>query len=102
MAGKKSRSCLLPKDAFVPYFRVMDPFREFIVRLSDEDSDTGDNAAGGVATRTRTQTKKPTPYRGLLLNDDYTPMEFVVNILEYFFLLCLTFIIIVGIQFFEK
>lgn len=85
MAGKKSRSCLLPKDAFVPYFRVMDPFREFIVRLSDEDSDTGDNASVGVATRTRTQTKKPTPYRVLLLNDDYTPMEFVVLVLQRFF-----------------
>lgn len=35
----------------------------------------------GVATKTRPKTKKPSQYRVLLLNDDYTPMEFVVSIL---------------------
>ena len=39
----------------------------------------------GVATRTRTRTKTPSPYKVLMLNDDYTPMEFVVHILERFF-----------------
>jgi ATP-dependent Clp protease adaptor protein ClpS len=39
----------------------------------------------GLATRTRTRTKQPTPYRVLLLNDDYTPMEFVVLVLQRFF-----------------
>ena len=39
----------------------------------------------GVVTRTRPVTKKPSMYKVLLLNDDYTPMEFVVNILERFF-----------------
>jgi ATP-dependent Clp protease adaptor protein ClpS len=34
---------------------------------------------------TRTKTKKPNLYRVLLLNDDYTPMEFVVHVLERFF-----------------
>ena len=38
-----------------------------------------------VITRTRTQTKRPNMYRVLLLNDDYTPMEFVVSILQSFF-----------------
>ena len=38
-----------------------------------------------VITRTRTQTKRPNMYRVLLLNDDYTPMEFVVYVLERFF-----------------
>ncbi|MEZ5998504.1 MAG: ATP-dependent Clp protease adapter ClpS [Hyphomonas sp.] len=37
------------------------------------------------ATQTRVRTKKPSLYRVLLLNDDYTPMEFVVHILERFF-----------------
>tara|TARA_B100000678_G_scaffold290823_1_gene304911 strand:- start:1386 stop:1832 length:447 start_codon:yes stop_codon:yes gene_type:complete len=83
--SKKSTPCLLPKGAFVPYFRVMDSIREFTIRLSDDDSDSGDDASIGVATRTRTQTKKPTPYRVLLLNDDYTPMEFVVLVLQRFF-----------------
>jgi ATP-dependent Clp protease adaptor protein ClpS len=38
-----------------------------------------------VITRTKPQTKRPNLYRVLLLNDDYTPMEFVVQVLEGFF-----------------
>ena len=38
-----------------------------------------------VITRTKPQTKRPNMYRVLLLNDDYTPMEFVVLVLERFF-----------------
>jgi len=45
-----------------------------------------DNGTGlGLATRTRTRTKKPSPYKVLMLNDDYTPMEFVVMCLKRFF-----------------
>ena len=39
----------------------------------------------GVITRTKAKTKKPSLYKVLLLNDDYTPMEFVVHVLERFF-----------------
>jgi len=47
---------------------------------------TGSNDTGtGVVTKTRPKTKKPSLYKVLLLNDDYTPMEFVVHILERFF-----------------
>ena len=51
------------------------------------DGDGGDDEGTGlgIATRTRTRTKQPTPYRVLLLNDDYTPMEFVVLVLQRFF-----------------
>ena len=43
----------------------------------------GDGGAGtAVITKTRTQTKRPNMYRVLLLNDDYTPMEFVVLVLQ--------------------
>ncbi|MEO0617790.1 MAG: ATP-dependent Clp protease adapter ClpS [Pseudomonadota bacterium] len=46
----------------------------------------GDDGAGtGLITRTRTRTKKPSLYKVLLLNDDYTPQEFVVYVLERFF-----------------
>ena len=41
--------------------------------------------ATGVAVKSRTKTKKPAMYKVLLLNDDYTPMEFVVYVLEHFF-----------------
>jgi ATP-dependent Clp protease adaptor protein ClpS len=48
-----------------------------------EDGEPGRES--GVATKTRTRTKKPSLFRVLLLNDDYTPMEFVVYVLERFF-----------------
>jgi len=38
-----------------------------------------------VLTRTRAKTQRPPLYKVLLLNDDYTPMEFVVHVLERFF-----------------
>jgi ATP-dependent Clp protease adaptor protein ClpS len=40
---------------------------------------------GDVATKPRTRTQRPSLYKVLLLNDDYTPMEFVVHVLERFF-----------------
>lgn len=49
------------------------------------DRDDGNDGQTGVATKTRTKTKKPSLYRVLLLNDDYTPMEFVILILEEVF-----------------
>lgn len=52
-------------------------------------SDRGGRGGGrdqlGVATKTRTKPKKPSQFKVLLLNDDYTPMEFVVMVLKRFF-----------------
>ena|GEM_PF-30079 len=45
----------------------------------------GTGRGTSVITRTRPKTKKPSLYRVLILNDDYTPMEFVIHILERFF-----------------
>ncbi|HEV2559887.1 MAG TPA: ATP-dependent Clp protease adapter ClpS [Microvirga sp.] len=47
----------------------------------------GDDGRTGTAivTKTKPRTKRPNLYRVLLLNDDYTPMEFVVHVLERFF-----------------
>jgi ATP-dependent Clp protease adaptor protein ClpS len=39
----------------------------------------------GIAVKVRPKTKKPSLYKVLMLNDDYTPMEFVVHVLERFF-----------------
>jgi ATP-dependent Clp protease adaptor protein ClpS len=45
----------------------------------------GSGTGTGIVTKTRPKTKKPSLYKVLILNDDYTPMEFVVHILEKFF-----------------
>lgn len=50
-------------------------------RKFDDDSGTGT----GIVVKTRPKTKKPALYKVLMLNDDYTPMEFVVHVLERFF-----------------
>jgi len=64
-----------------------DPFQFPPVLMADDDRRRrGDNAPGtAVITRTKPQVKRPSLYRVLLLNDDYTPMEFVVHVLEQFF-----------------
>jgi ATP-dependent Clp protease adaptor protein ClpS len=45
----------------------------------------GNGPTTGVVTKTKPKTKKPALYKVLLLNDDYTPMEFVVMLLESIF-----------------
>lgn len=55
------------------------------LRMSDKPSFRGDQPKGEVVTKTRTKTQRPSLYKVLLLNDDYTPMEFVVDVLERFF-----------------
>ena len=45
----------------------------------------GQDSEIGVATRTRAKPKKPSQFKVLMLNDDYTPMEFVVIVLKSFF-----------------
>ena len=86
----------------VPLLRQDDilPLRENDIRLAapnamastgageDGDDQGGDGQGGGqvgVATRTRTRPKKPSMFKVLMLNDDYTPMEFVVMCLKRFF-----------------
>jgi ATP-dependent Clp protease adaptor protein ClpS len=46
--------------------------------------DDGDGE-GGIATKARAKTRRPSLYKVLMLNDDYTPMEFVVYVLQRFF-----------------
>ncbi len=53
--------------------------------MSERPDDGDDDVGLGVATKTRTRTAKPPLYKVMLLNDDYTPMEFVVMVLEKFF-----------------
>jgi ATP-dependent Clp protease adaptor protein ClpS len=59
-------------------------------RAAGDDDDSGigvreGQGQVGIATRTRAKPKKPSQYKVLMLNDDYTPMEFVVMVLKRFF-----------------
>lgn len=50
-----------------------------------DKKDVPNGPDGGLVLDERTKTKKPSLYRVLMLNDDYTPMEFVVMVLQRFF-----------------
>ena len=50
-----------------------------------QNDHTGDNDTGVALQEAKQKLKKPPLYRVILLNDDYTPMEFVVHVLEKFF-----------------
>lgn len=50
-----------------------------------DDGDDGNGTGTGTITRVKEKTQKPSLYKVLMLNDDYTPMEFVVHILEAIF-----------------
>ncbi|MGE3690550.1 MAG: ATP-dependent Clp protease adapter ClpS [Novosphingobium sp.] len=64
------------KDSHVPFVRCAG---------DDEDGDGRGQDQVGVATKTRAKPKKPSLFKVLMLNDDYTPMEFVVLVLRRFF-----------------
>jgi len=54
--------------------------------MAGDDQDKDQDREGGLATVTaKPKLKRPPMYKVLLLNDDYTPMEFVVHVLELFF-----------------
>jgi len=54
-------------------------------RRQGNQQDDGRGDGVGVVTSTKPKLQKPSMYRVLLLNDDYTPMEFVVYVLEQIF-----------------
>jgi len=59
-----------------------------LIAAGDSDGGGGDDegrSGTAIITKTKPRTKKPNLYRVLLLNDDYTPMEFVIHVLERFF-----------------
>ncbi len=67
-------------------FRLTDGARPLMG--SDDDGNKGNDdgrTASGVAVKPRPKVKKPSMYKVLMLNDDYTPMEFVVHVLEKYF-----------------
>lgn len=52
--------------------------------MSEDHNNDGKNNTA-LATRPKTRTQKPSMFRVLLLNDDYTPMDFVILVLQKFF-----------------
>lgn len=52
--------------------------------MTDKDKKQ-DGGSGQIILESRTQTKKPSMYKVVMMNDDYTPMEFVVHVLQQFF-----------------
>jgi ATP-dependent Clp protease adaptor protein ClpS len=51
----------------------------------DDNRNNDDGPQSGVVIKSRPKTKRPAMFKVLMLNDDYTPMEFVVHVLERFF-----------------
>jgi ATP-dependent Clp protease adaptor protein ClpS len=51
----------------------------------DDDQDGNGGQDTGVLTQAKPKTAKPSLYKVLMLNDDYTPMEFVIHVLQRFF-----------------
>jgi ATP-dependent Clp protease adaptor protein ClpS len=96
MSGKGFR---LQQTTLRPAMRVPDPTSpdrpafqaasRLRVRMGDDErrkgGDRGNLPGTAVISKTKPQTKRPSLYRVLILNDDYTPMEFVVHVLERFF-----------------
>ena len=66
--------------------RPVAPRAALFTRAAGEDGGRGGgDDQVGVATKTRAKPKKPSQFKVLMLNDDYTPMEFVVICLKRFF-----------------
>jgi ATP-dependent Clp protease adaptor protein ClpS len=61
------------------------PRRSARIDMSDNGKRGEEGPGTGVVVKAKPKTKKPSMYKVLMLNDDYTPMEFVVHILERFF-----------------
>jgi ATP-dependent Clp protease adaptor protein ClpS len=82
-----SNACAMPQLTSRPDPTVPSAVAVSAVRMSNDENRTGGTGgpATSVITKVKPKTKRPNLYRVLILNDDYTPMEFVVHVLEKFF-----------------
>lgn len=62
-----------------------DALRVIIAPVMMSDGGPDDDDQTDLLTKTKPKTKRPPLYKVMLLNDDFTPMEFVVHVLERFF-----------------
>jgi len=90
-AGFSNSQAMLHASSYPEQVIAPEPFGKHIasVRPHMSKDDNGNEGRGGpgtsVITKVKPKTKRPNLYRVLILNDDYTPMEFVVHVLEKFF-----------------
>jgi ATP-dependent Clp protease adaptor protein ClpS len=88
VGNKKTIHCPKSMTPSVRPIVSSEPLKPRPSRAADDDRNKRNEPSGpgtAVITKTKPQVKKPSFYRVLLLNDDYTPMEFVVHVLERFF-----------------
>jgi ATP-dependent Clp protease adaptor protein ClpS len=60
-------------------------FSQTVMMSGAGDEDESDHDSGVAVQSSKPKLKQPPMYKVVLLNDDYTPMEFVVEVLEVFF-----------------
>jgi len=84
---KQARPRATHRGAFRPADIASADSGPVVIRLSDNDKRGGgpEGPNTSVVVKARPKTRKPAMYKVLMLNDDYTPMEFVVHVLERFF-----------------
>lgn len=64
---------------------ILPPRTGVPIRAESDDPRGKQNNQPGVLLKPRVQTRRPSLYRVVLMNDDFTPMEFVIQVLEQFF-----------------
>ncbi len=79
--SEKNNPIVLNDDTVI--FNGKTDFNHEII-MSDKDDDNHDSDID-IITKSRAKTKKPDLYKVVLLNDDYTPMDFVISVLQHFF-----------------
>jgi len=86
ISATKSRFSFRMRIISIGYRAYPDKTGFLQVGMTKQNGDRdGQGPSTGLVTKARPKTKKPSLYKVLLLNDDYTPMEFVVHVLERFF-----------------
>jgi len=83
--GTQRIPMIVSDEVLVKIFALLPVTLSIRLNGGDEGDAIGGGPSTGVITEAKPETKKPSMYKVLMLNDDYTPMEFVVHVLVRFF-----------------